>query len=139
MPLPKPGEVINFSYLWEREYREGRDEGIKDRPVAVVLVRQMVDETTQLIVVPMTTKPPRKDQVAIEVPQAVRAQLGLSAERSWVIVDEENRFAWPGYDIRPIKGKEPSISYGFVPSGLFRQIRDHVFAIGTGRAMIDRD
>ena len=99
----------------------------------------MVDETTQLIVVPMTTKPPRKDQVAIEVPPAVRAQLGLSAERSWVIVDEDNRFAWPGYDIRPVPGKEPSISYGFLPSGLFRQIRDHVFAVGTGRSIVGQD
>ncbi len=30
--LPKPGEVINYSYLWEHEYRAGRDEGLKDRP-----------------------------------------------------------------------------------------------------------
>ena len=139
MPLPEPGEVINFSYLGEREYRKGRDEGIKDRPVAVVLVRQMVDEITQLIVTPMTTKPACKDQVAIEVPQAARAQLGLSAERSWMIADEANRFAWPGYDLRPIKGKEPSISYGSGPSGLFSQFRDHGVAVGTGRVIVDCD
>jgi len=51
---PKPGEVINYSYLWEREYREGRDEGIKDRPVAVILVTQSADGLDQIHVVPMT-------------------------------------------------------------------------------------
>lgn len=98
---PKPGQVLNYSYLWETEYREGRDEGVKDRPVAVVLVTQSVDGLDQVHVVPMTTKPPRRGHPAIEVPKIVREQLGLSAERSWIICDEWNRFAWPGYDIRP--------------------------------------
>ena len=95
--LPEPGEVLNYSYLWEREYREGRDEGVKDRPVAVVLVTQSVDGLDQAHVVPMSTKPPRRGQPAVEVPRIVREQLGLSAERSWIICDEWNRFAWPGY------------------------------------------
>lgn len=138
MTVPKPGEVINYSYLWEREYREGRDEGIKDRPVAVLLRAESVDGFEQLLVVPMTTKPPRRGQVAVEVPGAVRRQLGLSAERSWIVVDEYNRFTWPGYDIRPVRGREPLISYGFLPAGLFRRIRDAAFAAAIGRP-VDRD
>jgi len=63
----------------------------------------------------------------------------LSAERSWVIADEANRFAWPGHDIGPIKGTEPSIRYGFGPSRLFSQFRDHGVAVGTGRVIIDCD
>jgi len=74
---PKPGEVINYSYLWEQEYREGRDEGAKDRPVAVVLVTQSADGIDQIHVVPMTTKPPTGDQKAVEVPEAVRRRLEL--------------------------------------------------------------
>jgi hypothetical protein len=135
---PKPGEVINYSYLWEQEYREGRDEGIKDRPVAVVLVTQSADGLDQVHVVPMTTKPPIGDQKAIEVPEAVRRQLGLSAGRSWIIVTEWNRFSWPGYDIRPVRGREPSVSYGFIPSGLFRQVRDALVAAAIGRP-VSRD
>lgn len=73
------------------------------------------------------------------MPQAGRAQLGLSAERSWVIADEANRFAWPGHDSGPIKGTEPSIRYGFGPSGLFIQFRDHGVAVGTGRVIVDCD
>jgi hypothetical protein len=124
--------------LWEREYREGHDEGVKDRPVAVVLVTQSVDGLDQVHVVPMSTKPPARDQKTIEVPEAVRRQLGLSAERSWIIVTEWNRFTWPGYDIRPIRGREPSASYGFLPSGLFRQLRDALVAAAIGRP-VDRD
>jgi len=135
---PKPGEVINYSYLWEQEYREGRDEGVKDRPVAVVLVTQSADGIDQVHVVPMTTKPPAGDQKAVEVSAAVRRQLGLSAERSWIIVTEWNRFSWPGYDIRPVRGREPSVSYGFIPSGLFRQVRDALVAAAIGRP-VSRD
>ena len=138
MAPPKPGEVINYSYLWEQEYRESRDEGAKDRPVAVVLVTQSADGIDQVHVVPMTTKPPTGDQKAIEVPEAVRRQLGLSAERSWIIVTEWNRFSWPGYDIRPVRGREPSVSYGFIPSGLFRQVRDALVAAAIGRP-VSRD
>ena len=138
MAPPKPGEVINYSYLWEQEYREGRDEGVKDRPVAVVLVTQSADGIDQVHVVPMTTKPPAGDQKAVEVSAAVRRQLGLSAERSWIIVTEWNRFSWPGYDIRPVRGREPSVSYGFIPSGLFRQVRDALVAAAIGRP-VSRD
>jgi len=138
LALPKPGEVINYSYLWKQEYREGRDEGLKHRPVAVVLVTQSAEGIDQVHVVPMTTKPPTGNQKAIEVSEAVRRQLGLSNERSWIIVTEWNRFSWPGYDIRPVRGREPSVSYGFIPSGLFRQIRDAIVAAAIGRP-VSRD
>jgi hypothetical protein len=31
-----PGLIIRYSYLWYREHLEGRDEGQKDRPCAIV-------------------------------------------------------------------------------------------------------
>jgi hypothetical protein len=37
-PVPRPGLVIRYSYLWESEARQGREEGVKDRPCAIVLV-----------------------------------------------------------------------------------------------------
>jgi len=72
------------------------------------------------------------------VPEAVRRQLGLSAERSWIVVTEWNRFSWPGYDIRPVRGRAPSVSYGFIPSGLFRQVRDALVTAAIGRP-VSRD
>jgi hypothetical protein len=136
--LPEPGEVLNYSYLWEDEFANGRDEGVKDRPVAVVLVTQSKDGIHQVHVVPMTTKPPARDQLAIEVPDAVRRDLGLSGERSWIIITEWNRFAWPGYDIRPIPGREPAVSYGYLPASLFIRVRNAIVAAGIGR-VVDRD
>ena len=36
LPKPVPGLVIRYSYLWHREYLEGREDGQKDRPCAIV-------------------------------------------------------------------------------------------------------
>lgn len=135
---PEPGEVINYSYLWRSEYERGRDEGVKDRPVAVVVVVQTADGIDKVLVVPMTTTRPSKDQAAIEVPDAVRRQLGLKADRSWIVVSEWNEFSWPGFDLRPINRKSGEISYGALPAGLFRRIRDAIVAGAAGRP-IDRD
>jgi hypothetical protein len=135
---PQPGEVLNYSYLWEYEFRSGREEGVKDRPVAVVLVTRKRDNLDYVHVVPMTTRAPGPDDAAIEVPTTIRRQLGLSGERSWIVVSEWNRYAWPGYDTRPIPGREPSLSYGFLPSSFLQQVLNSMVAIGIGRP-VDRD
>jgi hypothetical protein len=136
--LPEPGEVLNYSYLWQYEYEKGRDEGVKDRPAAVVLVSKARDGVDQVYVVPLTTKAPARDQLAIAVPEAIHRDLGLSADRSWIVITEWNRFSWPGYDIRPIPGREPSVSYGYLPASFFRKVRDAIVAAGIGRP-VDRD
>ena len=33
---------------------------------------------------------------------ATKRRLGLDDARSWIMVTEGNRFAWPGPDLRPI-------------------------------------
>ena len=61
MPLPQPvaGLIIRYSYLWYREHLEGRDEGQKDRPCAIVAAVR-VDENgdTRALVLPITHSPP---------------------------------------------------------------------------------
>ena len=37
LPRPVPGLVVRYSYLWLDEHRRGREEGVKDRPCAIVL------------------------------------------------------------------------------------------------------
>ena len=104
----------------------------------MVLLTRTRDGLDLVHVVPMTTQPPDRSEQAIEVPEAARRQLGLPAERSWIVVAEWNRFAWPGYDMRPVPGREPDTSYGFIPSSLLRRVRDAMLAIGVGRP-VDRD
>ena len=37
LPVPLPGLVIRYSFLWSREARAGATEGRKDRPCAIVV------------------------------------------------------------------------------------------------------
>jgi hypothetical protein len=37
LPTPEPGLVVAYAYLWLAEYEQGREEGTKDRPCAIVL------------------------------------------------------------------------------------------------------
>jgi hypothetical protein len=43
IPSPKPAQVLRYAYLWADEHADGREEGTKDRPVAVVLTVLALD------------------------------------------------------------------------------------------------
>ncbi len=121
-PKPEPGLVIRYSYLWAREHDEGREEGVKDRPCAVVLATADQEGETQVVVVPVTHSPP-EDPAALEVPPAVKRLLGLDAERSWVVVSESNVFDWPGPDLRRVGDRDNnSVAYGFLPPRFFAEL-----------------
>jgi hypothetical protein len=135
-PEPRPGLVIRYSYLWHREAAEGQEEGRKDRPCAVILALQDLDEGTRVFVLPITHTPPAGQQVAVELPAMVKARLGLDTERSWIVLDEFNEFIWPGPDLRFLPGKGPeSSAYGFLPPRLLQVVRDRFLtAIRTKRS-----
>jgi hypothetical protein len=128
-PAPQPGLVIRYSYLWRREALAGREEGVKDRPCAVVIAHYDNNRVMRVHVLPITHAPPAGDDLAIEIPAPVKARLGLDSERSWVVVSEANVFAWPGPDLRLLPGKGPeSAAYGFLPPAFFRVVRDRFLA-----------
>ena len=132
MTLPKPeaGLVIRYSYLWLREHREGREEGTKDRPCAIILALQDDDGETQVLVVPVTHSPPDNSTVALELPPAVKQHLGLDAERSWVVLSESNLFDWPGPDLRRVGDRDDSsVAYGLLPPRLFAELRRRFLAL----------
>jgi hypothetical protein len=129
LPDPSPGLVIRYAYLWHSEYIQGREEGVKDRPCAIVLAVDPddVSEDDQrplVVVVPITHTPPNSRELAIELPSRVKQHLCLDTSPSWVIVSESNVFRWPGPDLRPVPGLDPSsIVYGFLPPNLFNEIK----------------
>lgn len=124
-PAPQPGLLIRYAYLWRREALAGREEGVKDRPCAVVLAYQATAGETRVYVLPVTHSPPTTDLDAVELPAPVKRRLGLDGERSWVVLTEANVFTWPGPDLRPLPGKGPeSATYGFLPPTLFKVVRD---------------
>jgi hypothetical protein len=130
LPKPEAGLVIRYSYLWLREHREGREEGAKDRPCAIVLALRDHDGETQVLVVPVTHSPPESSAAALELPPAVKRHLGLDAERSWVVLSESNLFDWPGPDLRRVGDRDDSsVAYGFLPPRLFAELQRRFLAL----------
>jgi len=122
-PNPEPGLVISYAYLWHREHEAGLDEGRKDRPCVIILSVEKQDSGTQVTIAPITHSKPSGDTVGLEMPPRVKQHLRLDHETSWVIVSEVNQFIWPGYDMRPVAGKNGEYSYGFLPPRLFESIK----------------
>jgi hypothetical protein len=73
-------------------------------------------------VVPVIHSPPRVAAAALEIPRSVKRHLGPDAARSWIILDEVNEFAWPGFNLRLIPPSRDRFTYGFLPPRLFDQI-----------------
>jgi hypothetical protein len=122
LPEPEGGLVISYSYLWQHESKAGQAEGVKDRPCAVIVVVHQEDGTNIVTVAPITHTPPNDPTVAIEIPPKVKQHLGLDSNRSWVILDDFNEFAWPGYDLRPVPEKPGRYDYGLLPPSFYTQI-----------------
>lgn len=128
-PEPQPGLVIRYSYLWEREAREGREEGVKDRPCAIVLVILREGAHPIVRVLPVTHSAPVDPADALEIPQSTKLRLGLDSERSWVVLSEANDFIWPGPDLRPtVNGDPSSAAYGMLPPGFMTVLRERLLA-----------
>ena len=124
-PTPRPGLVIRYSYLWRREAEQGREEGVKDRPCAIILAVRQDQGDDKVFVLPITHSAPAIPADAVELPLAVKRRLGLDDAPSWVVLSETNGFLWPGPDLRPPPGRPPDeAAYGFLPPSLFAQIRD---------------
>jgi len=123
-PDPVPGLVIRYSYLWASEHAAGQEEGVKDRPCAVILVTEGEAGERVVTVLPVTHLVPADPELAVEIPTAVKRRLRLDDDRSWVVLTEANRFIWPGPDLRPVAPGDPaSVAYGPLPHALFEQIR----------------
>jgi hypothetical protein len=124
IPNPEPGLVISYAYVWHREHHAGQIEGHKTRPSVIVLaVAREGEDTTSVVVLPITHSPPDDPALAVEVPAAVKNHLGLDSKRSWIIVTEGNEFLWPGYDLRKLP-RSDRYEYGFLPPRFFNQVRD---------------
>ncbi|WP_068877072.1 MULTISPECIES: type II toxin-antitoxin system PemK/MazF family toxin [unclassified Phenylobacterium] len=124
-PKPEPGLVIRYSFLWREQADRGQDEGEKDRPCAIIMTTEADQGDTVVIVLPVTHTPPAIPDLAVEIPATTKARLGLDDQPSWIIVNEANRFIWPGPDLRPrVPGDTASVAYGLLPAGLYTQVRD---------------
>lgn len=71
MTSAKKGDVWTYEYLWRREHEAGAEEGCKPRTTALVAIAIAIgkDGRTNLFMLPVTTKEPRADRLAMEAPQ----------------------------------------------------------------------
>lgn len=129
---PKVGWIFRYSYLWHRQYLQGREEAEKDRPTLVLaIVATLADGVSVVRVLPVTHTPPSNADDAIEIPVATKRRLGLDDERSWIVLTESNRFVWPGRDIRPVDGD--SGYYGPLPPAFFDEVKQKFVALARGQ------
>jgi hypothetical protein len=124
---PAPALVIRYAYLWRREYLRGQEEGVKDRPCAVILTAQGEDGREVVTVLPITHSPPQHTADVIEIPTETKRRLGLDDLPSWIVLTEANRFTWPGPDLRPgVPGDPSGVAYGYLPAAFFERVK-HAF------------
>jgi hypothetical protein len=128
LPEPESGMVVRFEYQWA----DG-EQVAKERPACVALVRSVRDPRAQagepptllkeVVYLPISTKPPRADQHAIELAPTVCKSLQLSEERNWIFVSECNVQYWPN-DLGRVAGARDPWLYGYIPPRLFRKVVD---------------
>lgn len=139
MPLPRPlpGLVLRYSYLWHDEARRGLEEGAKDRPCVIVSAVDVREGDVVVTVAPVTHRSPRPPDGGVEIPPLTKQRLGLDDDRSWIVVNDLNRFHWPGPDLRPVPGRnDGSYAYGFLPPKLFKQVTKGIAACATARRVL---
>lgn len=141
---PKPGQVIQYGYLFRSEHERGIEYG-KDRPCLIRAVRQDPEQGTTVFLHPITTTPQKDHDRCIPLPSAVSRHLGLDNTRqSYLLLGEINRAEWPSPEARNVpagRGKPERDSYGFMPQKMFKQALQRGQALAqVGRVLlVDRD
>jgi hypothetical protein len=140
IPTPRVGDVVAHAYLWRHEHAAGLREGVKNRPVMVVLATATDDGgRTVVTVAPITHSPPDDPGGAVEIWPRTKDRLGLDGERSWIVVDDLNVFTWPGYDLRPVPGRPDTCLYGALPAALVREVQSAILKRYRALIRSDRD
>ena len=122
LPEPRPGLVFRYDYLWSHDSAAGRGYG-KERPACLVAAMDPAASPRFVVILPITHTQPDKETVGVEIPARVREALGLDDAPSWVIVSEHNVDEWPNGGLVPLPGRPDTFSYGFIPPGLFAQVK----------------
>lgn len=116
------------------------ERGAKVRPCAIVIARTLrAGAVPSVALVPITHSPPQSGEVAIEMPDAVRAQLGLDGVRQWIVLSEINIAAWDDPGFVPVN--KAHWDYGLLPPSLASQINTWIVKKFAARKLptVNRD
>lgn len=125
IPAPVPGLVFRYDYLRPRLLEIGV-ENPQERPACILLVLEegevltgirLIDEQAgsaeldytagagDVVIFPIQSDPPDKDQLGVELSPATKAQVGLPGDKpSWAIISEVNVDRWPSPGIGRVPG-----------------------------------
>ena len=138
---PQVGQIVDHHFLWVAQHAAGEIEGRKARPCLIIAVERVAKNTQpRVTVLPITSQAPHQDVTALAIPNDIKARIGLDRQRpAWIVIDEANAFAWPGFDLVP--QRDGSFVRGMVTRGFFMSVRDAVIALHSrGRPrIVERD
>lgn len=143
LPDPRPGLVVRYAFLWSREHGQGATEAAKDRPCAILVARRVADTGATLVaVLPITHTPPGTSPAGgaaahLKLTARECQNVGLDGADHWVVLNEVNRFTWPGYDLRTIPGTD-RYDYGGLPRATFERIVKALVALDAARKAAKR-
>ena len=84
------GAIIDYPYLWRWQRDRGESEGRKERPTCVLLAVR-AGGLTHLALLPISSRRPSGDQLALEIPETERKRAGLSEfHEAWITISEYN-------------------------------------------------
>lgn len=128
IPEPVPGLIVRYNYLWRKDELGGFSEGDKDRPCAIIIVSKKSGLVT---LIPITHSPPEpgEEHLSIEIPVDVCKRCGLDDRGNFVRLGETNRFAWPGFHLRPLPSDPSRVHYGVLPKEFFEAVLARVIGM----------
>ncbi len=109
----RPGDVVDYPYLWAWQDANGETAGRKERPVCL-LVSLAGRSGTVLVLLAITASVPEPGNVAVEIPAIEARRAGLADwKRGWVIVSEANfdslENSWYFNQDQPPRGRFSSV------------------------------
>ena len=138
-PNPEVGQIVRYDYLWRDEQLQGKIEGTKERPCAVIVaVQSQNDGSFTVLLAPITHSSKQANNAAIIIPEQAKTITGLDEDQSWLLTTEVNAVSWLDPGIVP--AKKGQWIYGYLPRGIVRKAVDTILKFGREKKLkiIDR-
>lgn len=128
----KPGDLLQYYYLWARQADLGEESGRKARPVCIVV--RTPTTPASLFLFPLTSQGPDQSRTHIAISEIECRRGGLDFP-SWLILDEYNRVRMDeAYDLvttKPIGSFSPAFVRKV--AGIIKQVAEQRRPRGTVR------
>jgi hypothetical protein len=157
IPDPRPGLIFRYDYLRPREGLAGVENGT-ERPACILLnlvegeiisgamlvseaaEKQVIDYTAgprDVLIVPIQSDPPNRDQLGVKLTIDTKRQIGLPLDNeSYVILSEINIDTWPNGGIKHLPRQPGNFAYpGRMPGPLLSAMARRILMLREKRLL----